>query len=155
MDAVSEQNAAIYQAHAGMLVRFATGLVGPSDANDVVANSVLRAMTSKSWPQVTDHKAYLYRAVANEARSHYRSTMRRRAREQRVARGERAYQPEVRPEVLEAVGQLSPRQREVVVLTYWEDLSETTVADRLGMSPGSVRRHLGRARQRLRNLLDE
>jgi DNA-directed RNA polymerase specialized sigma24 family protein len=51
VDAVSEQNAAIYQAHAGMLVRFATGLVGPSDANDVVANSVLRAMTSKSWPQ--------------------------------------------------------------------------------------------------------
>jgi RNA polymerase sigma factor (sigma-70 family) len=72
-----------------------------------------------------------------------------------AGRGERAYQPEVRPEVLEAVGQLSPRQREVVVLTYWEDLSETTVADRLGMSPGSVRRHLGRARQRLRNLLDE
>lgn len=59
MEAVSEENAAIYQAHSGQLVRFATGLVGPSDAADVVASSVLRAMTSRSWPQVTDHKAYL------------------------------------------------------------------------------------------------
>ena len=155
MDVGSKRNAAIYQAHSRALVRFATGLVGPSDAADVVASAVLRAMTSKSWPQVTDHEAYLYRAVANEARSQYRSTMRRRAREQRVASREPVYQPDVRPEVLEAVSQLSPRQREVVVLTYWEDLSETAVADRLGMSPGSVRRHLGRARQQLRSLLDE
>ena len=155
MNVGSRENAAIYEAHAQVLVRFATGLVGPSDAADVVASSVLRAMTSKSWPQVTDHKAYLYRAVANEARSQYRSTMRRRAREQRVASRELVYQPDVRPEVLEAVSELSPRQREVVVLTYWEDLNETAVADRLGVSPGSVRRHLGRARQRLRSLLDE
>jgi RNA polymerase sigma factor (sigma-70 family) len=155
VDAGTREDTAIYQAHSQALVRFATGLVGPSDAADVVASAVLRAMTSKSWPQVTDHKAYLYRAVANEARSQYRSTMRRRAREQRVASREPVYQPDVRPEVLEAVSQLSPRQREVVVLTYWEDLSETAVADRLGMSPGSVRRHLGRARQQLRSLLNE
>ncbi len=58
--------------------------------------------------------------------------------------------PEVRPEVLEAVGSLSVRQRAVVFLAYWEDLDENSIAERLGISAGSVRQHLGRARDKLR-----
>ena len=49
---------------------------------------------------------------------------------------------ELRPEVREAVGALSIRQRAVVVLTYWADLAPRAVAERLGISEGSVRRHL-------------
>ena len=151
----SERDAAIYQSHAPELVRYANSLVGPNDAADEVSTAVLKAFTSKSWAAVENHRAYLYRAVLNEVRSQYRSTMRRQAREQRAAVPESVSLPEVRPEILTALGALSARQRAVAYLTYYEDLDERTVAERLGISPGSVRKHLGRAREKLRSILDE
>ncbi len=48
---------------------------------------------------------------------------------------------------------LSPQQRAVVFLTYWEDLEARSVADLLGVSEGTVRKQLGRARIRLREVL--
>ena len=155
VEVFSESDVALYRDHGPGLVRFATGLVGPDDASDVVQTAVVRAMQSKGWRKVENHRAYLYRAVANAARSMHRSTMRRRAREVRSATGALDYQPEVRPEVLEAVGSLSPRQREVVYLTFWEDMDEASVAKMLGVGRGSVRRHLGRGREKLRSVLDE
>lgn len=149
------ENAEIYGKHADDLVRFATGLVGPSDAPDVVSDAVIRALSSRSWPGVKNHRAYLTRAVLNEARMHHRSTLRRRAREARNATDDVTYDAVPRPEVLEHVARLSLRQRAVVVLTYWDDLDQHTVADRLGISEGSVRRHLGRAHVKLRRLLDD
>jgi RNA polymerase sigma factor (sigma-70 family) len=144
----------IYAKHADALVRFATGLVGPFDAPDVVSDAVIRAMTSRHWRNVSNHKAYLYRSVLNEARMHHRSTMRRRAREAAAVRDEPTYLPEIHPEVLAAVGKLSSRQRASVFLTYWEGLTPGEVALRIGVSEGSVRRHLARARRKLRGLLE-
>ncbi len=153
--AFDEKDAELYREHGPGLVRFATSLVGPNDAADVVQNAVVRAFTSSSWEHVANHRAYLYRSVMNEANSQHRSTMRRRAREMRMAHPAVEYPQEVQPEVLEAVGSLSPRQRAVMYLTYWEDLDEATVAERLGIGRGSVRRHLGRGREKLRTVLDE
>jgi len=146
-------NAEIYGKYADELVRFATGLVGPSDAQDVVAEAVVRVMWSKRWPTVTNYKAYLYQAVLNEARMHHRSTARRRARERRASGDHIVHPGEARPEVLDAVGRLSPRQRAVIFLTYWEGLGIDEVAFRLGVRDGSVKRHLARARARLRGSL--
>ncbi|MDX1469161.1 MAG: sigma-70 family RNA polymerase sigma factor [Acidimicrobiia bacterium] len=150
-----ERDERIYRSHAPELVRFANSLVGPSDAQDVVSSAVLRAFTSKSWPTVENPRAYLYKAVLNEVRSDHRSTMRRRARELRTPAPHSTEMPEVRPDVYEALGKLSARQRAVAFLTYIEDLDESAVADRLGISTGSVRQHLGRARAKLRTILDE
>jgi RNA polymerase sigma factor (sigma-70 family) len=149
------ENAEIYGKHADDLVRFATGLVGPTDAPDVVSDAVIRALSSRSWSGVQNHRAYLTRAVLNEARMHHRSTLRRRARETRNATDDVTYDSVPRPEVLEHVARLSLRQRAVVVLTYWDDLDQHTVAERLGISEGSVRRHLARAHVKLRRLLDD
>ena len=55
-------------------MRFATGLVGPSDGRDVVATAMVRAMWSLSWDSVVNERAYLYKAVLNEARRHHRDT---------------------------------------------------------------------------------
>ena len=145
----------IYRKYADDLVRFATGLVGPFDARDVVTDSCLRAFRSKGWTDVTNHRAYLYRSVLNQARSHHRSTLRRRLREMRSALPERVSPSEVDVDVLAAVDKLSVQQRASVVLTYWEDLAPGEVAARLGISEGSVKRHLARARARLRELLDD
>jgi RNA polymerase sigma-70 factor (ECF subfamily) len=62
---------------------------------------------------------------------------------------------EVDVDVLAAVNKLSVQQRASVVLTYWEDLTPAQIASRLGISEGSVKRHLARARARLRELLDD
>ncbi len=54
-----------------------------------------------------------------------------------------------------AVSRLSPRQRAVVFLTYWDDLDPGSIAGLLGISDGAVRRHLARARATLRRNLDD
>jgi RNA polymerase sigma-70 factor (ECF subfamily) len=144
----------VYRANAEDLVRFATGLVGPSDARDVVSAAVLRVWRSGRLAGVDDPRRYLFRAVINEARMHHRSTLRRRAREARaVARDIGTSATEPRPEVLAAVARLSLRQRAVVALVYWHDLDEASVAAHLGISTGSVRKHLARAHARLRGVL--
>jgi RNA polymerase sigma factor (sigma-70 family) len=143
----------IYRKYADDLVRFATGLVGPFDAPDVVTDACLRAFRSDGWQDVANHRAYLYRTVLNQARSHHRSTLRRRLREIRTAMPEVATPLEVDVDVLAAVDKLSVQQRASVVLTYWEDLTPAEVAARLSISEGSVKRHLARARARLKELL--
>jgi RNA polymerase sigma-70 factor (ECF subfamily) len=150
-----DSDEAVYEKYAGELIRFATALVGPSDAADVLSTAILRVFASRGWRDVRDHRAYLARAVLNEARMHHRSTMRRRAREHRFAPRNEVEPPEIRPEVLERVGRLSVRQRAVVVLTYWDDLDPVEIARRLDISAGAVRRHLARAHRRLREMMKD
>ena len=145
---------ALYRLVAPQLVRYATMLVGPSDAPDVVANAVIASFTSPGWADVADRRAYLFRATTTKARDHVRTVAGRRRREEAASRAfvER-WTGEARPEVVEAVAELSPRQRAVIHLTYWEDLTPPAVAAVLGISDGSVRRHLARARAHLRTRL--
>ncbi len=59
------------------------------------------------------------------------------------------------PDVARSVGQLSPMQRAVVVLFYWEDQSVFDIAHALDVSESTVKQHLFRARARLADLLGE
>jgi RNA polymerase sigma factor (sigma-70 family) len=149
-----EPVANVYRQLAPELVRFATTLVGPSEAADIVSAVTVRCLRSPSWPQVANQRAYLYRAVLNESRSFRRAFVRRQTKHLAAAR-ERIVptETEVRPEVWAAVQALSVRQRAVIVLTYWEDLSPEQIAERLQIGEGSVRRHLARGRERLRRTL--
>ncbi len=145
----------IYDKHADELVRFATGLVGPGDAGDVVSNAVVAVMWSPRWDRIENPRAYLYRAVLNEARRQHRRTMRRSAVEARAAETDEGRIPEVRPEVLEAVSRLSVAQRAVVFLAYWEDMKPAEIARHLGLSDGTVHRNLARGQERLRRILSD
>ena len=64
--------------------------------------------------------------------------------------------PEARPAsppLLAALGALPARQREVLVLRYYANLSEEQAADTIGISRAAVRRHATRANAALRTLL--
>ena len=111
-----------YEKHADALIRFAATMVGPSDAEDVVSAAVVGVLRVPG-DDIADLRAYLYRSVANAARKHWRSLDRRTRRERMTMVLEVTESPDVVPEVVRAVSRLSPQQRAVVHLTYWEDLT--------------------------------
>ena len=51
-----------------------------------------------------------------------------------------------------ALRELSPQQRAVLVLRYYEDLTEADIAAALGCSPGAVKTHASRGLERLRRI---
>jgi DNA-directed RNA polymerase specialized sigma24 family protein len=128
MEVDTRSEAAIYEAYAPELVRFATGLVGPADSPDVVADAFVALMHAPVWADAVNHRALLYRRVLFEARSWVRSAERRRSREDRAHPSTTVDFPDLRPDVAVAVAKLSPQQRAAVVLTYWQDLTPAAVA---------------------------
>ena len=59
-----------------------------------------------------------------------------------------------RDQMWRALQQLPPRTRAVIVLRYWEDMSEAATAQLLGCSAGTVKSLASRGLARLRGLLD-
>jgi RNA polymerase sigma-70 factor (sigma-E family) len=60
---------------------------------------------------------------------------------------------ETRDELLAALARLTPRQRAVLVLRYFNDLTEPQVAELLGCSTGTVKSNASRGLARLREAL--
>lgn len=142
-----------WRAHGDALLRLASALVGPSDAPDVAVDAFLRAAsrTAELDPEAT--RAYLQRAVINRAHDLHRSRGRRWRRDLAAVGPAVTRDADPHVDVRRAVSELSLAQRTVVYLVYWEDRTERDVAAVLGVSPGTVRRHLIRARDRLRKAL--
>jgi len=57
--------------------------------------------------------------------------------------------------LMEALALLPPRQRAVLILRYWEDLSQDETAALLECSVGTVKSQAARGLERLRNVLTE
>lgn len=151
---MDEQDAETFEKHSDELIRFATILVGPDAAEDVLVDAAVRAFSTTGWKDVDEPKAYLYRAVLNQARQANRSRHRRQRREAAWSAGAEIHEPShVRPEVIEAMRRLSARQRSVVYFAYWHDLHPSAIADLLATSPRTVHRELAQARKHLEVLL--
>jgi RNA polymerase sigma-70 factor (sigma-E family) len=60
---------------------------------------------------------------------------------------------ETRAELIDALARLTPRQRAVLVLRYFNDLTEAQTAEVLGCSPGTVKSNASRGLARLREAL--
>lgn len=132
------------------LVRYAAALVGPDDAQDVVSAVVVRLLKRRSLTELADPRAYLFKAVLNQARSVA-------ARRRPVALPVDAAEPTLpgpQPEVLEAVMRLPLRQRAATFLFYWSDLTVGETAHQMGVRPGTVKRYLHLARRSLKEVLD-
>jgi RNA polymerase sigma-70 factor (sigma-E family) len=156
-----ERLSELYVAHRLQLVRLAILLVDDlASAEDIVQNVFTGFVTSA--PRLRDEGAalgYLRTAVVNRSRS----ALRRR-------RTARAYTPphEVPPEgpdaravlseehreILAALDTLAPRRREVVVLQYWSGLSESEIAQTLGISRGAVKSTASRALAQLEQIME-
>lgn len=141
-----------YQKWGEELMGYAAVLVGVDAAPDVVSDALVKLIESRHWPGAEDKRAYMFRSVLNAARMHHRSAGRRRARE-RWAATSVVGPTEPEPGLAAELVRLSPRQRAVIYLTYWDDLTPGVIAGMLDISEGSVRRHLARARERLRKAL--
>ncbi len=146
-----------YRAHVRDLLHFATVLVGPHDAADVVSEAVTATLHRGSMATVLDPRAYWFRAVANTAAGWHRSNFRRQWREERAARSSstNAAIHSSPDEARRLLGQLSVQQRTAVYLAYWLDWPVNRIAEAMGSSDGTVKQHLARGRARLRELLDD
>lgn len=142
-------DATIWQKNSEDLTRYAAVVVGRDAAEDALSAVVCRVLDHKgSLAGLDDPRAYLFRAVLNEARNHHRARKRKPLGTTGVE-----WPPDLNPEVVQAVLALPMRQRAAVYLTYWRDLSIGEVADLMGCRPGTVKRYLHLARQRLKEVL--
>lgn len=133
------------------LVRSAYLLCGDADeAEDLVQGALVKAVGV--WRRIADNpEPYLRRVVVNDHISRWR---RHRGREQTVAsvpdRAVAAPDRDLSLALDAALGSLAPRQRAVVVLRYYEDLTERETAELLGVSVGTVKSQARDALARLR-----
>jgi RNA polymerase sigma-70 factor (sigma-E family) len=126
-----------------------------------LAEDAVQAMFGRvylSWPNIRERAAadaYCRTALVREV-----SSWRRRRRVQHVLTADPPDRPQIVDEesdvaerLRRALVGLPPRQRAVVVLRYYDDMSEADVAAALGISAGSVKQHLHRAVAALRAAL--
>lgn len=146
-------DAGIYAALSADLMRYATALVGVSDASDLVSAVVTRALGRRGGlTGLRDPKPYLMRALLNEARMRHRSDVRQRRAV--VAISEQPIHPS-HDHVIDLVMGLPDRQRAAVFLAYYEEYTPTEIAELMGCRPATVRRYLHLARRKLREVLNE
>lgn len=145
----------LWRQHAEELVRFGSLLVGPTDAHDIVSAAFLRVSRLLASRHIDQPRAYLFRAVANEAHDLRRINRNRWERDRRAAAAIKTTSVDSQFDVRQAVADLSVRQRSVIYLAYWEDMTERQIAEFLQLSHGSVQRHLSRARAHLRKALHD
>jgi RNA polymerase sigma-70 factor (sigma-E family) len=147
---------AFVRAHGTTLVRLAGALTGSPDVSEEIVQSALERVFLR-WRRLDDPLAYSRQVVVNLCRDRGRGAGRR----ERVGlpRIDSAA-PDVitarddRDQLVRAVRALPYRQRAVLVLRFWHDLTEQQAADVLGIRAGTVKSQTSRALQRLRQLLD-
>lgn len=148
----ADELAELYAAHRLSLVRLAILLVDDQASAEDVVQDAFAALAARRGA-LRDRSAalgYLRTSVVNGSRSALRRRRTARAyspphEPDLEAPESRAVLAEEHREVLAALGGLAPRQREVLVLRYWSDLSEVEIAAALGISKGTVKSTASRA----------
>ena len=151
------------------MVRLATLLVDDVEsAEDVVQEAYLSLHRRRHALRDPDKTVdYLRSAVLNLARSNLRRRFATRRRQRELERLEltrptglpsaehAALVSERQRELAGALQRLPARQREVIVLRYYADLSDGEIARALNISTGSVKQHMSRGTRTLRSVVGE
>lgn len=138
----------LYREHYRTLVRLASILVDDVATCEEIVQDAFVAVLRRSggWDTADRAPAYLRSAVLNRARSHLRGQQVRR----RWLRSADPPGPHADRDVTESTAMLAAlrslpaRQREVLALRYYLDLSEADIAATLGIAVGSVKTHAHR-----------
>ena len=153
----------------GVLVRDHSGLVYSMafrmTADHHLAEDLYQEIFTKAWMQLPKLKRpeAFSGWVAAIARRTCLTAIEKRRRAREVPDEDHA-EPSVQPEMPpafdparvvqeEAIARLRLRDRELITLSYFEDLSSAEVAEIMGLEPGTVRVYLMRAREKLKALL--
>ena len=155
----------LYDEHYVRLVRLAVLLLGDvGRAEEVVQDSFVavyrRLSSSGDRAVVSNAPAYLRQTVVNRSRSvlrHLRVVARHPSEALTAAPGadDDLLHGVRRRVVIDALAGLPRRQREVLVLRHYLDLSEREIADTLRITPGAVKSHASRGTAALRRNLSE
>jgi RNA polymerase sigma-70 factor (sigma-E family) len=140
------------------LMRTAMLLAGGRPDGEDLLQAALERLIRQGRRITGDPEGYLRRTLYNLAADGWRrqETWRRKlpvieASEPRSAPDLTA-SVDLRDALIRALHQLSPQQRAVVVLRYWEQLSEAEAAEVLGCTPGTVKAAASRGLKRMREL---
>jgi RNA polymerase sigma-70 factor (sigma-E family) len=154
----------LYAAHWRQLVRLSVLLVRDTGTAEEVVQDAFVAVHAR-WSRLGEPDralAYLRQTVVNRSRSalRHRAVVARHAARQTdpdaVPPADLpALAADRRAAVLDAMRALPQRQREVLALRYYLELSETEIADALGISRGAVKSHASRGSATLRTLLEK
>jgi len=135
-----------------------------ADADDVAQDAFVKAYYALDrFREGAPFRPWLLRIVANEAKNRKVSAVRRPTVELSAAAdrasGETALSPEdaavaadLRAGLVAAINRLRPDDRLVLAYRYFFDLSESEMADALGIARGTVKSRLSRAMERLREV---
>lgn len=156
MSGVEHDFGAFVAARATSLLRVAYLACGDAtEAEDLLQTALER--TYRSWDRVRhdNPEPYVRRVIINAAisRARRRAILSIIPTHSPPERSVRATDVDLRHVLMEALRALPPRQRAVVVLRYWEDLSETQTAEVLGCSVGTVKSQASKAMAKLRSAL--
>jgi RNA polymerase sigma-70 factor (ECF subfamily) len=163
-----EAFAALFDRYSAMLYRYVSRRLGPEAAEDVVGETFLVAFSKRQRYDLAqqDARPWLFGIATKLVARHHRAeaTRYRALRRspvdgpvegpaERVAAGVTASAS--RPALAAALSGLPRRDRDVLLLVAWGDLSYEEVARALGIPVGTVRSRLNRARRKVRAALGD
>ena len=154
----------LYREHRLPVLAYCQRRTRPEDAADACAETFLVA-----WRRVDDIPPppatlpYLYGIAGRVLSNHLRSLHRRSRLDARLAN--LAVAPPADPsalvvqssrhqEVVAAVRKLKPRDREIVMLFAWEDLTRDVIAEMMGVTRATIDQRIHRSYQRLARMLE-
>ncbi len=158
----------LVRGHEEVAFRVAILITGDAtEAGDAASEAMVKAFYALDrFHPDAPFRPWLLRIVANEARNRRRSSGRRARLADRVGRanlrasGDAAPSPEdavisaiEHQALFDAVRSLGERDREVVALRFFAELSEAETAAALGCAPGTAKSRLHRALARLRQAM--
>ncbi len=139
-----------YREHVRLVLAIAAGRVAQAAAaEDLMQETFLRAWQHYSHVSLLPapaQRAWLVRTVRNLATDAWRRQM---LAEQTPADPAPEAQTELRLDVAQALAELAPEDRDLVVMRYVEEMNSREIGEALGVPEGTVRRRLAECRERL------
>jgi RNA polymerase sigma-70 factor (ECF subfamily) len=124
-------------------------------AEDAVQEALARAWERAGTEQIRSLPAWVTRVSLNLLKSRWRRLRAEAKATARLGATTEHLQTDPRPDVERALARLSRRQREVTVLRYYLAMEVSEIAGVLGITEGTVKTQLFRARRALAELLGD